>query len=384
MPTYASHSRPATNDANSLHDWLRKAGHQEGFDLVGVTSPDRIMEAGARLRTFLDRQYHGDMAWMAEKAEWRASPRSLWPDVRSVVMCAMNYGNGADPLQDIEKKNRGVISCYAKGKDYHVVVKKALKRLAGRLIGRAGGSVKVFADTAPVMEKPLAEAAGLGWQGKHTNLVSRELGSWFFLGAIFSDRELPSSDGEVDHCGRCRRCLDICPTDAFPAPYQLDARRCISYLTIEHRGIIPHDLRHGMGNRVFGCDDCLAICPWNKFAQIAKESRFHPRTDVDNPPISELLALTHETFAERFAGTPVKRIGRDGLVRNALIAAANSGNADYLPSIRLLMEDPSPIVRATAVWSFKQLAPKRDVVRVSAELLLGEDDERVQGEWLAD
>ena len=318
--------------AETLEERLKRVALAEGFDGVGITSPDLPGEAGVRLRQFLALGRHGDMDWMARTADRRADPRVLWSDVRSIIMVAMNYGPQDDPLAGLAETNRGAISCYAKGKDYHVVVKKALKRVAGWLARETGGEVKVFADTAPLMEKPLAEAGGLGWQGKHTNLVSRELGSWFFLGAILTDVALCPDEGEADHCGQCRRCLDVCPTEAFPRPYQLDARRCISYLTIEHKGFIAAPLRRAMGNRVFGCDDCLAVCPWNKFATVAREVRFHPRVQVDNPPLLELLALDERGFADRFQGTPVKRAGRRGMVRNALIAAGNSGNEGFCPS----------------------------------------------------
>ena len=291
-----------------------------------MTAPDAAPLAPERLEAWLAEGHHGSMAWMADTAARRADPRILWPEVRSIVLLGLNYGPETDPLATLGARDRATISVYARNRDYHDVIKGKLKEAAGFLAARAGSGVKVFVDTAPVMEKPLAQAAGLGWQGKHTVLVSREFGNWLFLGAIFTTAEMPPDAPERDHCGSCRRCLDICPTDAFPAPYRLDARRCISYLTIEHKGHIPPDLRPGIGNRVFGCDDCLAVCPWNKFAQAGREARLKQREDLAAPPLADLARLDDAAFRARFAGTPIKRTGRDRFVRNVLIAIGNSGD----------------------------------------------------------
>ncbi|HSM20289.1 MAG TPA: tRNA epoxyqueuosine(34) reductase QueG, partial [Hyphomicrobiales bacterium] len=289
---------------------LRKDAHEAGFDVVGVTRPEAIPEAPARLRQFLERGWHGDMVWMKPSEERRASPSRLWGDVRSIVMLGMNYGPVGDPLAILDRRDRGAISVYAQNRDYHDVIKGKLKHIAGRLAAGSGAEVKVFVDTAPLMEKPLAEAAGIGWQGKHTNLVSRAHGSWLFLGAIFTTADLAPDSPESDHCGSCRACLDICPTGAFPAPYQLNARRCISYLTIEHKGHIAREFRAAIGNRIYGCDDCLAICPWNKFATTAREAKFQARDELRAPKLAELAGLDDAGFRKLFAGSPIKRIGR--------------------------------------------------------------------------
>jgi len=331
--------------SHDLKAAIIERAEQEGFDGIGFARPDAVAEAGDRLDTFIEAGWHGDMSWMVTTHDRRRDVRALWPLARTAIALSVNYGPDEDPLAALAERQRGVVSCYAKGKDYHVVIKKALKRLAGWLHRTSGAEVKVFVDTAPLMEKPLAAAAGLGWQGKHTNLVSREFGSWLFLGTILTDAEIAPDEPEIDHCGSCRQCLDICPTDAFPAPYQLDARRCISYLTIEHKGHIAREFRPAMGNRIFGCDDCLAICPWNKFAEQARDIRLHPRVDVDNPALVDLLRLDDHTFRERFRGTPVKRTGRDRLVRNALIAAGNSGMPELRAEIEPLLRDRSPLVR---------------------------------------
>jgi epoxyqueuosine reductase len=298
------------------------------------------------------------MGWLADRVHWRGAPDVLWPEARSVIMLAENYGPDHDPLTVLEARERAAVSVYAQGRDYHDVVKKRLKRLGRWLIAEAGGGteIKVFVDTAPVPEKALAQAAGLGWQGKHTNLVSRELGSWFFLGCIFTTLELPVDGAERDHCGNCRRCLDICPTDAFPAPYRLDARRCISYLTIEHHGPVPEDLRALMGNRIYGCDDCLAVCPWNKFARRAEEQKYHARDDLLAPPLAELAVLDDAGFRARFSGSPIKRIGRDRFVRNVLYAIGNSGRAALRPVAQGLAEDADETVRDAARWAALRLA----------------------------
>ncbi|PVB60707.1 tRNA epoxyqueuosine(34) reductase QueG [Labrenzia sp. 011] len=358
-----------------------------GFDGVRVAPADAIPEAGDRLRRYLDNGFHGTMAWMAETADRRSAPARLWPEVKSVIMLAMTYGPDDapenHPLAHLQDRSTGGISVYARNRDYHDVVKGRLKELASFLVSRAGGDVKVFVDTAPVMEKPLGQAAGLGWQGKHTNLVSRQLGSWFFLGAIFTTLDLPASGAEKDHCGSCRACLDSCPTDAFPAPYQLDARRCISYLTIEHPGPIPAEFREAIGNRIYGCDDCLAACPWNKFASAAREAKLIAREDLKNPRLEDLLVLDDAAFRRLFSGSPVKRIGRGRFLRNVLIAAGNSGQPALADRIRPLLKDADPVVRGAAVWAFRRLVPDHSVLALKAAEVAGETDESVRREWLA-
>jgi epoxyqueuosine reductase len=324
------------------------------------------------------------MDWMATTAERRGSPRALWPQVRSVIMLGLNYGGGlaADPLAILAQRDRGAISVYAQGSDYHDVIKPRLKALARWLVAQAGGDVKVFVDTAAVMEKPLAAAAGIGWQGKHTNLVSREFGSWLFLGAIFTTLELPPDAPEQDHCGTCHACLDVCPTAAFPAPYRLDARRCISYLTIEHKGPIPRELRAAIGNRIYGCDDCLAVCPWNKFAQAGHEAKLAARDELHAPPLAALARLDHAAFRQLFAKSPVKRTGRDRFVRNVLIAIGNSGDLSLAGEAERLLSDPSPLVRSAAVWALAQLDRDR-AASLSTTHLVHESDSSVREEWTA-
>lgn len=348
-----------------------------------MTRPDAIPHARERLDAWLVAGHHGSMGWMAENADRRADPAALWPDVRSVILLGLNYGPAIDPLAALGQPDRGSISVYARARDYHEVIKGKLKDLAGFLVSRAGGDVKVFVDTAPVMEKALAEAAGLGWQGKHTVLVSRDFGNWLFLGAIFTTAELAPDAPEADHCGSCRRCLDVCPTNAFPAPYRLDARRCISYLTIEHKGHIAADLRSGIGNRIFGCDDCLAVCPWNKFAEIGREAKLAQRDDMAAPPLAELARLDEAAFRARFAGTPVRRAGRDRFVRNVLIAIGNSGRADLADEAVRLLVDASPLVRAMAVWSCGRLLDADRLAALSREHAAREDDPDVAAEWRA-
>ncbi len=366
-----------------LKEALRREALALGFQSLRVTTPDAIGDAGARLAEFLDEGRHGDMTWLATTAGRRRDPCLLWPQVRSVVMLGMSYAPLSDPLEVLSQPVRGAISVYAQGKDYHDILKGKLKLLAAGLAAKSGAEVKVFVDTAPVMEKPLAAAAGIGWQGKHTNLVSREHGSWLFLGAILTSAVLPPDAPEEDHCGSCRRCLDVCPTRAFPAPYVLDARRCLAYLSIEHKGHIPAEFRRPMGNRVFGCDDCLAVCPWNKFAAAAREARFGARPETDNPPLVELLALDDRSFRARFAGTPIKRTGRDRFLRNVLIAAGNSGDASLLPKIEPLLGDASALVRAMAVWAMRQLTQDGIGERVRHRHLAREDDGDVRAEWHA-
>ncbi len=326
----------------------------EGFSKAGICRPDATPEAAGRLAAFLAAGHHGQMGWMAERVEWRRSAAALWPEARSVIMLAEAYTPMADPMAGLSQRDRGVVSCYAQGRDYHDLVKRRLKRLGRWLMDEAGGQIKVFVDTAPVMEKPLAQAAGLGWQGKHTNLLGRDLGNWVFLGAIFTTLDLPPDAPEVDHCGSCRACLDICPTQAFPAPYQLDARRCISYLTIEHKGPVDEHLRGLMGNRIYGCDDCLAVCPWNKFAVAASEIGYQPKAELLE--LAELAALDDAGFRARFAGSPIKRIGRDRFVRNVLYAIGNSGLPSLAPVAAGLTEDGDPAVADAARWAVKRLS----------------------------
>ena len=380
MPTSTS---DGFNVTATLKDMVLREARELGFDAVRVTSPDATAAAGGRFAAFLDAGRHGDMAWLATNADRRRSPTRLWPEVRSIVMLGMSYAPETNPLDALDHPERGAISVYAQGKDYHDILKGKLKQLASHLATSSGADVKVFVDTAPVMEKPLAAAAGLGWQGKNTMLVSREHGSWLFLGAVFTTAELPPDTPEDDHCGSCRRCIDVCPTAAFPAPYQLDARRCLAYLSIEHKGHIPVEFRRPMGNRIFGCDDCLAVCPWNKFAATAREARFHARAETDNPPLAELLELDDAAFRARFAGTPVKRTGRDRFLRNVLIAAGNSGDESLLPRIEALLGDNSPLVRAMAVWAMRQLTGDGVGEGVRHRHLAREGDSDVRAEWHA-
>ena len=337
-----------------LKDDIARFAAEAGFVAMGVCRPDAIPEAAGRLEDFVAAGHHGQMGWMAERIHWRGDPVALWPEAKSVIMLAESYTPRHDPLDVVGRPDRAAISVYAQGRDYHDIVKKRLKRVGRWLIDQApGAEIKVFVDTAPVMEKPLGAAAGLGWQGKHTNLVGRDLGNWIFLGAIFTTVELePDAPGE-DRCGSCRACLDICPTDAFPAPYRLDARRCISYLTIEHKGPVPEPLREGMGNRIYGCDDCLAVCPWNKFAVAAREMRY--LGDGPPPRLAELAGLDDAGFRARFSGSPIKRIGRDRFVRNVLYAIGNSGDPALLDSARACADDPDPIVAEAARWAVARL-----------------------------
>jgi len=345
-----------------------------------VVKPDAIPLAAPRLREFLAAGAHGDMGWMAN-AERRGEPRVLWPDVRSIVMLGINYGPDHDPLAILNERTHGAISVYARGDDYHDLIKSRLKQIGRWLIDRAGGDVKVFVDTAPVMEKPLAAAAGLGWQGKHTNLVSRQFGSWLFLGAIFTTLELPPDEPERDHCGQCRACLDICPTAAFPAPYRLDARRCISYLTIEHKGQIPRELRPLIGNRIYGCDDCLAVCPWNKFAVAGREVKLAAREVLRALQLAELVRLDDAAFRALFAKSAVKRVGRARFVRNVLIAIGNSGDASLAAAAERLLDDASPLIRGAAIWALGRL--DRDRLRRVEKRRTREADPDLNAEWAA-
>jgi epoxyqueuosine reductase len=360
---------------------LAKAAAALGFDAIAVARPTIATQAREGLAEFLSQGRYGDMGWMAARPERRGDPRTLWPEARTIIMVGVNYGPDRDPLAILAKRDRGAISVYAKGDDYHDVIKRRLKALARWLVAQAGGDAKVFVDTAAVMEKPLAAAAGLGWQGKHTNLVSREFGSWLFLGALFTTLEVPTDDAEADHCGTCRACLDICPTAAFPAPYRLDARRCISYLTIEHKGPIPRDLRGPMGNRIYGCDDCLAVCPWNKFARRGREAKLAARAELEAPALADLVQLDDAAFRRLFRKTAVKRTGRDRFVRNVLIAIGNSRESGLAVHAERLLTDPSAVVRGAAVWALGRLVAASDLRALAAKYASAESDPSVQDEW---
>lgn len=360
---------------------LRAHARTLGFDAIGIARADEPWPAGERLFEFLEQDRHGAMEWMQTTAERRAHPQSLWPEAKSAIMLGVNYAPGVDPLDALTRKSEGAISSYAKRRDYHDVVKSRLKALARWIAERTNAQVKVFVDTAPLMEKPLAQRAGIGWQGKHTNLVSREFGSWLFLGAILTDSVLAPDEPEQDHCGQCRACLDICPTSAFPAPYQLDARRCVAYLTIEHDGPIPQELRAGVGNRVFGCDDCLAVCPWNKFARQARDLKLSMREDLENLKLRDLAALDDAAFRTRFAGTPIKRTGRDRFVRNVAIAIGNSDDASLIASAEALTKDASPLVRGAAVWALQRLLDREGFERLKRLYGTRERDSEVRREW---
>ncbi|MEZ2131987.1 MULTISPECIES: tRNA epoxyqueuosine(34) reductase QueG [unclassified Sinorhizobium] len=369
-----------TKRRNDLTAFLRSQAEALGFDICRITRPDSIPHARERLDTFLQAGHHGTMAWMEETRERRGDPRVLWPDVRSIAVFGMNYGPDQDPRDILDKPDKVAISVYARNRDYHDVIKGRLKEIATRFAARAGEDVKVFVDTAPVMEKPLAAAAGVGWQGKHTNLVSRQYGSWLFLGSMFTSADLVADEAEIDHCGSCRACLDVCPTAAFPAPYQIDARRCISYLTIEHKGPIDPEFRPLIGNRIYGCDDCLAVCPWNKFAANASEMKLKTREDLREPAIAFLLTLDDANFRAFFSGSPVKRIGRDRFIRNVLIAAGNSGDRKLIAQCRDLVLDPSPIVRGMAIWALSQLMDANEFAVFAAQRPEEAEDD-VLNEW---
>jgi epoxyqueuosine reductase len=360
---------------------LTREAETLGFDCIGVTDPGAIGNAAKYFREFLDAGAHGNMDWLAAQPERRMDPRVLWPGVRSIIMLGFNYGPDENPLALLEQHTRGAISAYAQGDDYHDVIKKRLKMLARWLVAASGEEVKVFIDTAAVMEKPLAQAAGLGWQGKHTNLVSREFGSWLFLGAIFSASDLSRDDADSDHCGSCNACQEICPTAAFPAPYKLDARRCISYLTIENKGPIPQEFRKNIGNRIYGCDDCLAVCPWNKFAQQGREAKLAARAELRAPSLAELARLDDAAFRALFSKSPVKRIGRDRFIRNVLIAIGNADDASLAAEAERLLNDASPLVRGAAVWALAQLVERERFEALAVEATGSESDESVRLEW---
>lgn len=377
MPT--STSEPS----DRLVSRLREEARAQGLGHCRIGPAQLPPTAGARLSQYVAAGRHGTMQWMADRLPQRRDPRLLWPEARSAILLALPYGQGFEPMDRLQHKSAANISVYALNRDYHDVFKRKLKLLAKWFADESGAAVKVFVDTAPLMEKPLAQQAGLGWQGKHTNLVSRQLGSWFFIGVILTNLKLAPDGPEDDHCGTCHACFDICPTQAFPAPYQLDARRCISYLTIEHKGHIPVEFRKPMGNRVFGCDDCLAVCPWNKFAQAAAEQKLLARADLLSPPLSRFLLFDEQSFRRHFSGSPVKRTGRNRFIRNCLIACGNSGDASLSGPVRACLSDQSPLVRAMAVWALRQLdAPTFQQQRQS--LLADETDAQVRAEWCSD
>ena len=341
---------------DTLRAELEQFAQQAGFAAMGICRPDAVPQTAERLQQFVDNGYHGDMRWMEERMHWRGNAAALWPEAKSVIMLAEPYTPTHNPMDVVGLPDRAAISVYAQNRDYHDMVKKRLKKVGRWLLEQAPDhQIKVFVDTAPVMEKPLGQAAGLGWQGKHTNLLGRDLGNWFFLGAIFTTVDLPVDEAEVSHCGSCTACLTACPTDAFPAPYQLDARKCISYLTIEHAGPVPTDLRSKMGNRIYGCDDCLAACPWNKFAVEARDIKYAARDDLIAPRLAELAALDDTAFRAKFSGSPIKRIGRNRFVRNVLYAIGNSNDPTLVACARNLVDDPDPVVADAAVWAVAQL-----------------------------
>src|SRR5271157_1908027 len=383
--------RAATGDGAKRHlrrsrllEALRAKARALGFDACRITSAEPLEHARENLSAWLAEGAHGDMTWMADTFERRIDPRALMRDAKSVVVLGLNYGPDADPLAALERPEAGAISVYARHRDYHDVLKGKLKQLAAFLVAAARpeqADVKVFVDTAPLMEKPLAALAGLGWQGKHTNLVSREFGSWLFLGAILTDLDLPPDPPEADHCGQCRACLDACPTRAFPAPYRLDARRCISYLTIEHKGPIPRQLRAAVGNRIYGCDDCLAVCPWNKFASVGREAKLAARADLNAPPLAELARLDDASFRSLFAGGPIKRIGRARFVRNVMIAIGNSNDPALAKVAADRLDDDNSLVRGAAVWALARLSPREEFSSFAAERLRRETDVAIIEEW---
>jgi len=362
---------------------IRERALALGFDAVGFARAEVAPKARKEFLEFLAEGCHGDMDWLARNAERRADPQTLWPEAKTVVVLGQNYGPSGDPLALLDRKDRASISVYARNADYHDLLKKRLKALARWMHEDLEAGVKIFVDTAPVMEKHLAQSAGLGWQGKHSNLVSLDLGSWLFLGEVYTDLDLTPDDSAQDHCGSCRRCLDVCPTAAFLGPYRLDARRCISYLTIEHKGHIPREFRSAMGNRIYGCDDCLAVCPWNKFAQRSSEPAFLPRAELNAPRLKDLLQLDDAAFRRVFAGSPIKRIGRDRFVRNLLIALGNSGAPAMAPAAEVLLDDASPLVRAMAVWALARLLPAESFDRLRQGRQADESDLDVCNEWTA-
>jgi len=371
--------KPATPAA--WRDAISIMATEEGFETVGFVDTAMMPDIATKLGVFIDAGRHGDMDWLADRQHHRAHPKGLWPEANSVVVLTMNYGPEEDPLSHLNDGKTGVISCYARHKDYHDVIKKKLRRIARWLAETSGEDVKIFVDTAPVPEKPLAQQAGLGWQGKHTNLVSRQAGSWLFIGSIYTTMILPADTPEEDHCGGCTACLAACPTDAFPAPYQLDVRRCISYLTIEHKGPIPVEFRKAMGNRIYGCDDCLAACPWNKFAKAAHEAKLVAREDLLAPRLRDLVSLNDTAFRQFFSGSPIKRIGRDRFVRNTLVAIGNSGDDTFIEQVRSLLDDPSALIRGAAIWALGELMMTDAFKALQAQNLPQEADPDCREEW---
>ncbi len=367
--------------ARSLETRIKQAAIQLGFDDCRITNAQLPKGTKENLQTYLQNNHHGTMEWMIETFERRANPKILWPQVKSVVVLAMNYGPPQNPADCSIEKNSGQISVYARHRDYHDIVKGRLKTLAGKLASWSNCDLKVFVDTAPVMEKPLAAKAGTGWQGKHTNLVSRKHGSWLFLGSIFTTAALAPDSTESDNCGSCRACLDVCPTNAFPAPYQLDARRCISYLTIENKGPIPVEFRRAIANRVFGCDDCLAVCPWNKFAATAREIKLLPRQELLSPSLAFLARLDDAAFRKFFSASPIKRIGRDRFLRNVLVAIGNSDDPAFLPLLENLLKEPNPIVRGAAIWALRMIGDADMICSLRQKHYAGEEDEQTRAEW---
>jgi len=370
-----------TSTSERTEDLIRAEAQTLGFDLCRFTAIEAEWIASQRLAEFIDAGRHGEMAWIAETQERRSNPKAMWPDARSAIMLGMNYGPDHDPLAVLARPACGAISVYAQGDDYHDVVKTRLKALARWLGARFGAEVKVFVDTAPLLEKPLAEQAGLGWQGKHTNLVSREFGSWLFLGSILTTLELEADAPSATTCGVCHACLDICPTQAFPAPFQLDARRCISYLTIELKGPIPREFRKALGNRIYGCDDCLAVCPWNKFAVVANEQKLRARTALHAPSLGQLARLDDAAFRQLFTKSPVKRIGRDRFVRNVLYAIGNSRDPALAKEALALLDDASAVVRSAAVWALSQLLDDAAFAELKRRHLANEHEPLVLAEW---
>lgn len=370
-------------DTDKLVAELRARATALGFDSFGIARADARPDLPEKLNAALAAGWHGDMAWLADTAARRASPMGMWPEAKSVIVLGINYGPQTDPLAILGEKSLGTISVYARNRDYHEIIKGKLKEIAGLLARKSGAEVKVFVDTAPLMEKPLAEAAGLGWQGKHTVLVSRDFGSWLFLGAILTSAELPADAPHEESCGSCTRCLDICPTKAFPAPFQLDARRCLAYLTVEHKDQIPLEFRAPMGNRIYGCDDCLAVCPWNKFASVSREARLRARPELERPALADLVGLDDAGFRALFAGSPIKRIGLARFLRNVLIAIGNSGDPDFVPLVEARLDAAEPVVRGAAIWALRRLAPER-ADTLSLAYLARESDSSVAAEWTGD
>lgn len=372
--------------ANSKHkEKLRQLLNEDaarlGFSDMRITDAKADQSLKTNLQDFIAKEYHGTMAWLPETLERRASPDQLWPDVKSIIVLTMNYGPDIDPLLNLKSKDKANISVYARNRDYHDIIKGRLKEIAGRFAAKSSEDVKVFVDTAPVMEKPIAQQAGIGWQGKHTNLVSRTQGSWFFLASIFTTADLDADASEIDHCGSCSACLSACPTDAFPAPYQIDARKCISYLSIEHKGPIDRRFRPMMGNRIYGCDDCLAACPWNKFAQNASEMKLQARNDLIAPDIKHFLSFDDQEFRKFFSGSPIKRIGRDRFIRNVLIAAGNSGDQEMIQHCKPHLKDPNEIIRGCAIWALSRLASTTEFDDIVSTEMIGEKSADVLEEW---